>query len=141
MGGIDRIATANHRRLVEVCKELCQRWNSHTLVDPETLACSMCCVRLPRRLELFVGEALGETVLSVAHAKAVQDTLFYGFKIEVPIKFFDQLLDSPEGGLFARLSVHLYTPIETSIRSLCEAIESIEHLSVEEFRRFSFSMQ
>lgn len=71
-------------------------------------ASTMALVPLPRRLAMY-----GDTDLRILatdrHAYNLQETLYHSYAIEVPIKAL-------EGGLYVRLSVHIYNTIEEYAR-------------------------
>eukprot|EP00743_Colponemidia_sp_Colp-15_P007416 GILK01008013.1.p1 GENE.GILK01008013.1~~GILK01008013.1.p1 ORF type:complete len:451 (-),score=45.37 GILK01008013.1:113-1465(-) len=103
--------------LKEAVEYLTTQWRTDILV-PLSMCAFMACVRLP--LQRKETEPFTST-----HAKIVQDTLHYQFKVEVPVK-------SIQGQLYVRISIHIYNEI-TDYNRLCECVREMKKIDFNDF--------
>jgi len=105
--GESKARTYMHSLVREAARLLATAWATETLFSDEQQYATMTVVRVPDSLLARLIEfdntksSTPNGSATSAHAKLLQDVLFYEFRIEVPVKLL-------RGALYVRISAHLY---------------------------------
>ena len=123
-----QITTYNHQLALAAARNLGRRWesaevvemtpsnNDHQTVLASDVVTNMVLIELPSAVQQYHG---GKTPCGTsAHAKYIQDRLYFDYTIEAPIKCI-------EGLFYVRISAHIYNCLEQYVEFLGPAILEI----------------
>lgn len=123
-----QITAYNHQLALAAARNLGYQWESAEVVEitptdndhnqralASDVVTNMVLIELPSAVQQYDGEKPCGTS---AHAKYIQDRLYFEFSVEVPVKCI-------EGLLYVRISAHIYNYFEQYVHILGPAILSI----------------